>query len=108
MKKFLAVVLVIIAFSFIISIVTTASTATKDKKAEISKTTSKHEKTANETTEEGGGHKEEAGHEGAKHESAWRVFGWQSIFSLISIGYFVIVSLTLLPKIAAKELEEHH
>lgn len=49
--------------------------------------------------------KEEGKHE---KESAWRFTGWQTVFSFLAIGYYIIVSLSLLPKIAAKELEEHH
>lgn len=62
------------------------------------------------------GEHEKEGKEGAKHaeaeeeeeESAWRVPGWQTIFAILAVGYYIALSLNFLPKLATKDLEEHH
>lgn len=36
------------------------------------------------------------------------IFGWQTPFTLLALLYFITIPLNLLPKIAAKDLEDHH
>ena len=67
-----------------------------------------HEESAEE--EHGSKAEGEHGDEGEQQEeSFWRKIPlWQSIFAFLAVGFFIATSLTILPKIAAKDLEEHH
>lgn len=51
---------------------------------------------------------EESHAEEEEEESAWRIPGWQTIFAILAVGYYIVISLNILPKIAAKDLEGHH
>lgn len=78
MKKILAFIALVLIFSLIFSFVALASKNEGKKHGE----------------ETAGGHEEEAG---------WRIPGWQSIFAVLAIIYYVVVSMNILPKIAARK-----
>lgn len=101
MKKtifLIAIVLIMTVTAYIM--VTAIASASTEKKASEHSTIKKSEEVKN--SEHG---KEKTGH-GTEEESAWRITGWQTIFAILAIGFYITISLKLLPKIAAKDLEE--
>ena len=44
----------------------------------------------------------------AEKEAAWRIPGWQTIFAVAAILYYIGFSLNILPKIIGKDEEVGH
>ncbi len=63
------------------------------------------ESNGDETESHSAGSASDTEHEGEVHHPAWMIPGWQSIFTVLAVGYFAL-GVTFLPKIMAKE--EHN
>ncbi len=106
MKKLLTVLLLITFIISMFSLVALASTddshASKSKIAK-EESSSGDKENAHET-DDGNSSNEEGALEA---ESAWRFSGWQTIFAVFAVLYFVGISLNILPRIASREWEDN-
>jgi len=111
-RLFLTIILTItLVIGFALSGVK-ASQPTKHEKLDAKKISTKIDKKTEKETGEKEAHGETGDHDSEsaeeESESAWRFFGWQTIFAILAVGYYISISLNLLPKFAATELEEKH
>ncbi len=98
MRKLLAIISITLILTLLIS---ATAMAAKEDNAKHSQAGNLIEKTKGEHIDGKAKATEVKGHEA---EAAWRIPGWQSIFAVIAIVYYVVISLNILPKIAAKEV----
>lgn len=106
----LSILLILIIFS--VNSLAFASKDNQSSKNESSKEIQKDIKNkrvegkAEIANEHSGESSENSASEEVKHESAWRIQGWQSIFAALAILYYFLISIKLLPKIASKEVTD--
>ena len=100
MKKMLAIFALMILIFAMFNMISLATTSSSAEKTEQQSSEDPSKSAASDDEHSSAAASEKEGH---ASESPWRFPGWQSVFTILAVIYYIGISLTALPKIASRE-----